>query len=215
MGFLNRLFGRSGAPEPAGTSTATTPAGSPGPVLGGEDSAGDHWPARPQVPDGPVDWPVDAATGVVFDDEWLLAGLKTAVNENQFRSKMEAREDSAGRRRERLHTPGLDGHDQLSDMLRGRDWLEWGEHIRQMKREGYLESALALVYEIINTAAQSKSQSWDKVPPGWFTEAAVIHRKLKDHDGEVRILQRALKSYPGDSDFEARLEKARALLAKA
>jgi tetratricopeptide (TPR) repeat protein len=203
MGILTRLFG--GTPAPA-ASKSTKPATVLGPVPRLRDTA------RHQTPDGPVDWPVDAATGVVFDDEWLLAGLKTAVNENQFRSALE---DQARRRRERLYTPGLDGHDQLSDMLRGRDWLEWGDHVRQMKREGYLESALTLVYEIIDTADRSNSPLWDKVPPGWFNEAAVIHRKLKDYDGEVRILQRALESYPGSTDYQSRMEKAQALLSKA
>lgn len=206
MGFLKRLFG--GAAAPGATSDAPAAA----PVL--RDTARGRPATRSTALDGPVDWPVDAATGVVFDDEWLLTGLKTAVNDNQFRSKIEAREDSARLRRERLRSPGLGGHDQLSDMLRGRDWLEWGEHVRQMKREGYLKSALALVYEIIDTAARSRSSVWDKVPPGWFTEAAVIHRKLKDYDGEVRIMERALESYPGDADYETRLQKAQALLAK-
>lgn len=117
-------------------------------------------------------------------------------------------------RRERAYRPGTDGHDQHADMLRGRDWLEWSEHVSQMKREGYFEAALALVYEMIETVSRSKSSIWDKVPPGWFKEAAIIHRKLKDYDGEVRLMRRALKSYPKADDFKARLEKALALKTK-
>lgn len=168
---------------------------------------------RPQAQDGPVDWPTDQQTGLVFDDEWLLVGLKGAVNANQYASKLEMREDSAARRRERLFRPGLDGHNQQAGMLRGRDWLEWSEHVSQMKREGYLENALALVYEMMDTARGSNF--WDhKPPPGWYNEAAVILRKLKDYDTEVRILEEALKGYPGSDRFAARLEKAKALQLK-
>ncbi|HSN36609.1 MAG TPA: hypothetical protein VLT34_09700 [Arthrobacter sp.] len=45
--------------------------------------------------------------------------------------------------------------------------------------------------------------------------SSLIHRKLKDHAGEVRLVRRALKSYPKDDVFQARLEKALALQAKA
>jgi hypothetical protein len=217
MGFLKKLFGGSSEHAAiAGRIVAPTPpAQKPATTAQVEISQGKFRTGRPQVPDGPVEWPVDLASGLVFDDGWLLSGLKKAVNENQYRIKLEEREESAILRRERLIRPGTDGHDQRVDMLRGRDWLEWGEHVRQMKREGYLECALALVYEMIDTVSRSKTSIWDKVPPGWFTEAAIIHRKLKDYDGEIRLMRTALKSYPGAEDFQARLNKAQILLAKA
>lgn len=209
MGFLKRLFGGKQDPAPEPQPTAAPRVERRAAVA--PDHSFDR--GRPQAPDGPVDWPIDPTSGLVFDDDWLLAGLKKAVNENQYASKLEAREDSAALRRERLFQPGLDGHDQQADMLRGRDWLEWGEHVAQMKREGYLECALALVYEMMDTARGSAF--WDhKPPPGWYSEAAVILRKLKDYDAEVRSLEEALRDYPGSERFSSRLEKAKALQLK-
>jgi hypothetical protein len=209
MGILKRLFGGKQAPAPE-------PGLIPYPLV--ERTAADipehpFEAGRPQAPDGPVDWPIDPATGIVFDDEWLLDGLKEAVNAIQYASKVEGREDSAQLRRERLFQPGLDGHDQRVDMLRGRDWLEWGEHVAQMKREGYLECALALVHEMMGTTRGSAF--WEHTPPpGWYNEAAVILRKLKDYDAEVRILGEALEGYPDSESFSTRLQKARALQLK-
>jgi hypothetical protein len=210
MGIFKRLFG--GKANPAREPQPATPPRAVRPAAVTQQR--DYDRGRPQAPDGPVDWPIDPASGLVFDDDWLLAGLKKAVRENQYDSKLEGREDSAALRRERLFQPGLDGHDQLADMLRGRDWLEWGEHVAQMKREGYLECALALVYEMMDTAR--RSAFWDhKPPPGWYSEAAVILRKLKDYETEVRTLKEALKDYPGSQRFSTRLDKAKALQLKA
>lgn len=130
------------------------------------------------------------------------------LNENQFRATIDGLKDQADLRRERLFEPGLDGHHQRSDMLRGRDWLEWGEHVKQMKREGYLEPALKLVYEMMDTARNWPT--WDTIPPGWYNEAAIILRKLKNHDAEARLMEEALREYPGDTRFTTRLEKAKA-----
>lgn len=210
MGLLKRLFGGNAMPTQPAQHRAERPVlpavSYAEPVMFRTD--------RAQAQDGPVDWPTDQQTGLVFDDAWLLAGLKGAVNSNQYTSKLEMREDSAARRRERLFRPGLDGHDQQADMLRGRDWLEWSEHVSQMKREGYLESALALVHEMMDTARGSAF--WDhKPPPGWYSETVVILRKMKDYDAEVRTLEEALRDYPGSERFSTRLEKAKALQLKA
>ncbi|MGT2461101.1 hypothetical protein [Sinomonas atrocyanea] len=170
--------------------------------------------SRPQVADYPVDWPVDPATGTVFDDTWLLDGLQRSVSPSSFQSKLEAREEKARARRERLWEPGVDTVYQEDDLLRGRDWLEWDEHVYQMKRDGFLESALSLVYEMIDVASKSPSYDEHKVPGGWYGEAAVILRKLKRREEEIRILQAALADYPGNPAFADRLAKTEALLAK-
>lgn len=86
MGFIKRLSGgrdeqlvdeeRIGAEPPAAPRPAAT--------VQVDFSHGEFRTGRPQVPDGHVDWPVDPKSGLVFDDEWLLSGLKNAVNENQY-----------------------------------------------------------------------------------------------------------------------------------
>ena len=60
-----------------------------------------------------------------------------------------------------------------------------------------------------------RSPSYDRlrVLPGWYEEAAIILRKLKRPDEEVRILRRAIVDYP--DNFAARLAKAEALAARA
>jgi hypothetical protein len=167
---------------------------------------------RPMAPNRPVDWPVDEETGRVFDDEWLLAGVNVAINENQFKQMLLAREDSAERRRARLFLPGVDGvYTEEAEQLRGRHWLEWRDHVDQMNREGRYEAGLALCYEMIDVAERVDPNR--TAPPGWYEKAGIFLRKMKDYDSEVRLLESVVTKYP-DERFTKRLAAARAMQAK-
>lgn len=90
-------------------------------------------------------------------------------------------------------------------------YLETVELIKQLKREGRLEEALALCYAAIEAAEADRG---DREPAPWYTEqAAIIHRKRGDHAEEVAVLERWLRACPPDlrsgSRLQQRLDKLR------
>jgi hypothetical protein len=91
-------------------------------------------------------------------------------------------------------------------------YLETVEPIKQLKREGRLEEALALCYGAIEGAERDRQGS---TPAPWYTlQAAMIHRKLGQRDEEIAVLERWLKYCPRQhrksSDAQVRLDKLRA-----
>jgi hypothetical protein len=103
------------------------------------------------------------------------------------------------------------------EVVRGRHYSEWTDTVRQLKREGRYEEALDLLGDCMDAAERSAAVR-GTAPAPWYTEqAAIIHRKLKDYDGEVAVLKRYLEMAPGlpdDDSFVVRLAKARALQRK-
>jgi hypothetical protein len=100
-----------------------------------------------------------------------------------------------------------DEHD--AEFVRGRHFLDWGVELRQLKREGRLDEALALAMEIIEAtergqaveernapkrAAYFGGKPGDylprETPPGWTEHAAIILRKLARFDEEVAVIDR-------------------------
>jgi hypothetical protein len=206
MGLFSSLFGGQKDASPAQPAPVV-----PAPARSASGVETDGY-GRPMAPDRPVDWPVDEETGQVFDDEWLMSGVKAALNANQFNQMAQSRAESAQRRRARLWAPGVDGvYTEEAEQLRGRHWLEWRDHVEQMNREGRHEAALALCYEIIDVAERVDPKR--TAPPGWYDKAGILLRKMKDYDAEVRLMERVVAKYPGDR-FQVRLAKARELQAK-
>lgn len=100
-------------------------------------------------------------------------------------------------------------------LVRGAFYLEWGDHIEQMKREGYLEESLALVYEVIDAAERvDRIERRGMGAGGWYSRACIILRKLKDPESEVRLIEQVLRDYPKMDDLRKRLPAARELAEK-
>lgn len=88
-------------------------------------------------------------------------------------------------------------------------FLETIEPIKQFKREGRFNEALALCYGAIAAAENSRE---GREPAPWYTEqAAVIHRKLGQRDEEEAVLRRWLEICPPErregSSIKQRLDK--------
>ena len=84
-----------------------------------------------------------------------------------------------------------------------------------MKRLGYLDQALELLYRLCAAAEAESEQVQQTLPPWYFEQAAIIERKLKDYDGEVAILERySTSSWAIAGQFDDRLETARAKRAR-
>lgn len=99
--------------------------------------------------------------------------------------------------------------DFRSGMVKGIHYLEMVEPIKQFKRDGRLREALELCYAAIEGAEKAAKS---REPAPWYTEqAAIIHRKLKERDEEIAVLERWLKRAPTglrtDSTIAERLAK--------
>ena len=112
-----------------------------------------------------------------------------------------------GIRLSELDTCYADEHD--AEFVRGRHFLEWGDELRELKREGRLEDALALVLEIIEATergqeaearnAQVRARYFNRspeefrpreTPPGWTEHAAIILRKMGRLEDETAVIDR-------------------------
>ena len=86
-------------------------------------------------------------------------------------------------------------------MVEGTHYLELVEPIKQLQRENQLDEALALAYQAIEGAERAakadQAQGINVEPAPWYTiQAAIIHRKLKQNDQEVAVLERWLRAAP-------------------
>lgn len=120
-------------------------------------------------------------------------------------------------RHERQAAGGSEARAQAQRLVRGKDFVEWVEHIKQLRRDGKEDDAIDLLLECIK-AAERDANSNDWQPPPWYTEqAAIILRRRGDLAGEVALLQRFLAACPDDKpqvDIAERLVKARTKLAR-
>ncbi|MDN5725252.1 MAG: hypothetical protein L0G99_04870 [Propionibacteriales bacterium] len=130
------------------------------------------------------------------------------------RAKAEAHHDSVS---EMVSTALADGGDRAeqfkSGMVNGIHYLQLVEPIKQLKRDDRLDEALSLCYAAIRGAEGSAAREGLEPAP-WYTEqAAIIHRKLGQHDQEVAVLVRWVDACPpgrGDgSRIKQRLDKLR------
>lgn len=90
-------------------------------------------------------------------------------------------------------------------MVNGVHYLQLVEPIKQLKREGRLEDALVLCYAAIEGAEANRE---GREPAPWYTEqAAIIHRKLSQHDEENAVLQRWLAACPPERRDGSRIKE--------
>lgn len=92
----------------------------------------------------------------------------------------------------------------------GLHYLQTVEPIKQLKRDGRLEDALALCYQAIQGAENAARREKTSPPPFYTEQAAIIHRKLKQQDEEIAVLTRYVDACPPqykDSGIKARLDK--------
>ncbi|PRQ11715.1 hypothetical protein C1Y63_04720 [Corynebacterium sp. 13CS0277] len=103
------------------------------------------------------------------------------------------------------------GYVDLAGRIDGKHFREYTDTVKQLKREGRLEEALALQLRILEAANRYHQASYEliSVPhrrdcerEGWqlpnlqaithhrnTIDTAIIYRKLKDYDGEIAVLE--------------------------
>lgn len=102
-----------------------------------------------------------------------------------------------------------------SGMIEGVHYLQMAEPIRELKREGRLEEALALAYKAIE-AAENEARFTKRTPaPAYTNEAAIILRKLGRTDEEIAVLERYIAMLPSEyQEGSAARERLTKLLTK-
>jgi hypothetical protein len=100
-------------------------------------------------------------------------------------------------------------------LVEGRHFTGYVDEVRRLRREGRDEEAEGLLLRLVDAVeAEAAAEGWG-VAPWYYEQLAIIYRKRKDFDAEVRILERFAhqRHAPGASSPKLleRLEKARAL----
>ncbi|WP_285247487.1 hypothetical protein [Pseudarthrobacter sp. efr-133-R2A-89] len=112
--------------------------------------------------------------------------------------------------REALQGGGARSQQFRRGMVDGVHYLELVEPIKQLKRDGRLNEALALCYKAIEAAERSRD---GREPAPWYTEqAAIVHRKLGQKEDEIDVLKRWLAACPADRRDGSRIAERLAKL---
>jgi hypothetical protein len=127
----------------------------------------------------------------------------------------EKRAHDHGRRRQMVADAVVGGGDRAKQfqvgMVEGVHYLELVEPIKQLKRDGRLQDALHLSYRAIEGAEADRQGGMPA--PWYFEQAAILHRKLGDLQGEIDVLERWLRYAPAGQKrtgkLAERLEKLR------
>jgi len=126
----------------------------------------------------------------------------------------EERAKEAHDERQRMVAEGLAGGGTQAEqfragMVNGVHYLELVEPIKELKREGRLDEALQLCYQAIQGAENDRDGR--EPAPAYTIDAAIIHRKLKQRDEEIAVLQRWIDHCPPErragSQIATRLAK--------
>lgn len=116
----------------------------------------------------------------------LSQGAKIAARHNQTDSMVKSALAGGGERAEQFQ----------AGMVDGMHYLQAVEPIKQLKREGRLEEALALCYTAIEGAENAARLEKTSPPPFYTEQAAIVHRKLGQRDEEIAVLRRYVKACP-------------------
>lgn len=143
-----------------------------------------------------------------YEEVVLHAGDTQAAAE----ARTSARE-GARLREERLAAGGREAAQQRARLVRGKDYTEWPETVKELKRQKRFDEALSLLLECVD-AAEREAREEAVAPAPWYSEqAAIVFRKVGDLNAEVAILERYLASCPEDrrsTGMADRLVKAEA-----
>jgi hypothetical protein len=146
---------------------------------------------------------------------WQYDATKPAPVTTAEKKEEQAR-SAAHLREQRLAAGGETTQTERNALVRGKHYTEWPEGIRELKRAGQHDQALVLLYELIDAAERDARRQGHRAPAPWYTEqAAIIHRKLKEYEREIAVLERYRATHPQAADaFTERLAKATTLGAR-
>lgn len=133
----------------------------------------------------------------------LSSGAKVAARHNQIDAMVKGALAGGGERADQFRAGTVDGV----------HYLQAVEPIKQLKREGRLEEALALCYTAIAGAENAARREKTSPPPFYTEQAAIVLRKLGRRDEEIAVLKRYVDACPPkykQNPLKERLDKLRA-----
>jgi hypothetical protein len=84
-------------------------------------------------------------------------------------------------------------------LVNGKHYTEYVELVRQLKRQGKLDGAEALLLRLIAAVEQeAEAENW-VVAPWYYEQLAIIYRKQKDETRELDILKRFASQTHGEA----------------
>ena len=94
-------------------------------------------------------------------------------------------------------------------LVDGKHYTEYVELVKELKRQGKLDEAEALILRLIKAVEEeAKAEKW-VVAPWYYEQLAIIYRKQKDYTKELGILQRfASQKHEEKHPLLDRLQKA-------
>ena len=99
-----------------------------------------------------------------------------------------------------------------------RHYTEYVEQVKQLKRDSRLDEAVKLLTSLVSATEAEALSAGTGVAPWYYEQLAIVHRKRKDDEAEVAILQRyaGQTRAPGSGAqrLVERLEKVRARIAR-
>jgi putative intracellular protease/amidase len=101
---------------------------------------------------------------------------------------------------------------EVAGLVRGRHFTQWPEVYKQLKREGRVDEALALILECRDATEREAALTGQEPAPAYTEAAAIIYRQRGALDDEVRVIERYFNACPpgrGRARLEERLLKAR------
>jgi hypothetical protein len=75
-------------------------------------------------------------------------------------------------------------------LVRGRQYTEWVETIKQLKREGRLAEAEELLLECVDAVEAKARTKRTPVAPWYYEQLGIVYRKLGDKAASDAIAQR-------------------------
>lgn len=99
----------------------------------------------------------------------------------------------------------LDAPEITAGMVKGYHYVELAEPIKQLKRDGRLQDALTLSYAAIEAAENEARHSRREPAPAYTLHAAVVHRKLGQHEEERAVLERWIAATPKDRRADSKV----------
>jgi hypothetical protein len=85
-------------------------------------------------------------------------------------------------------------------LVDGKHYTEYVELVNQLKRQGKLDRAEALLLRLVAAVEEeAEAENW-VVAPWYYEQLAIVYRKQKDETRELDILKRFASQTHGEAD---------------
>lgn len=97
------------------------------------------------------------------------------------------------------------GFDTGPGLVDGKHYTTYVDTVKQLKREGKLDEAEALLLRLVDATEQEASVEGSGVAPGYYEQVAIVRSKRGDLEGELEILRRFARQQHAPGVLPAKL----------